>query len=232
MARSPRRWRERSPTAPRCASGGRRRGGDRGRRPGRRHEQKPVGLVWLSVTLARRAERLTRSVNLPGRGRRARPRDHRGDAPVAARSAAPAPEASTRRPAPALMGALASPRAMSRGATARLFVAVDPPRRCASTGRVGARGAADARGGRPAARCGCWMRVAAPDAVLPRQPPGRGDRRVRAALAACAEDAVRAAVGAPLWLPRGARARSRSRSTTTADELAGLQDASPARCAA
>ena len=72
-------------------------------------------------------------------------------------------------------------------------------------GRLGAR-----RGG---ARCAARRarrrplrlldrRGAAPDAVLPRQPPGGGDRRDRPRRSsACATEVGELSVGAPLWLP-------------------------------
>ena len=117
---------------------------------------------------------------------------------------------------------------MSRGATARLFVAVDPPRRCArswSGGRAPSpwrrRALRGLRAGAAAARPG----LAAPDAVLPRQPARwRRSRRSARRLQPCGEHSVRAVGRRAAVAAAAAPARARGRrSTTTAASSRGVQ---------
>ena len=84
--------------------------------PGGGSEEKPVGLVWLSVAGAE-GERAHALGEPPGRALgRARSRDHGGDAPDP-----PRPVGGRRARRPSIAGE------MSRGAKARLFVALDLP---------------------------------------------------------------------------------------------------------
>ena len=163
MGRSRRRSRARSPTArvsawARTSASGHRRGGPRRRQRGEARRAR----------VAERHARRLRAADTLGQpprwqSRRARPCDDDRAAPGAARvdrlrRVQRLPSTARRRAAEV---ALASPGAMSRGATARLFVAVDPPaagaRGTASSGRAAWRWRRARRAAR-AARCGCWTR--------------------------------------------------------------------------
>ena len=124
---------------------------------------------------------------------------------------------------------------MSRGATARLFVAVDPP--AAVRERARRRGRARRRSRRvertPSAAAPARSGVAAPDAVLPRQPPGRRDRgdRLRRS-SACASDMGELSLGRPAVASAAPPARAGGRGPRRRGALASLQRRSWRRSAA
>ena len=161
--------------------------------PGGGTEQKPVGLVWLSVTLAD-DEPLTRSVNLPGGRVDVRDRATTVAMHLLRRALSEAPSDASRRVRQ--MARARHSKAVRGGRPARLHVASS-----SSSGPAVRRGGAHGR--RRARRAAATGRaVAASDAVLPRQPPGGGDRDARQRRSpACAEPACELSVGAPLWLP-------------------------------
>jgi 2'-5' RNA ligase len=93
---------------------------------------------------------------------------------------------------------------MSRGATARLFVAVDPPQQACARLHEWARAVADAA--RVAGSARGSLRVLDPQSLhltlcfLGDRPVGEIES-LAAALAPCAAQACELSVGAPLWLP-------------------------------
>ncbi|HLL93048.1 MAG TPA: RNA 2',3'-cyclic phosphodiesterase [Solirubrobacteraceae bacterium] len=96
---------------------------------------------------------------------------------------------------------------MSRGATARLFVALDPPQEVCEELAAWARSVASGSGARPTARHdGRPMRVLEARSLhltlcfLGNRPVTEIDA-LPGALAACAEPVGELSVGAPLWLP-------------------------------
>ena len=122
---------------------------------------------------------------------------------------------------------------MSRRATARLFVAADPPAPVREQLAGWARAAAAATpSAESAAAAPAGSREPAPDAVLPGQPPGRGDRGDRLG----AGRVRRATWASCRWEPRcgcrrRARARWRSRSTTRRESWPACTRRSPPRSA-
>jgi len=95
---------------------------------------------------------------------------------------------------------------MSRGVTARLFVAIDPPAPVREELAIWARGAASGLGWRVAGRSGRPLRLLAPDLLhmtlcfLGERPVGEIEAIV-AALGTCGAHVGPLSVGAPLWLP-------------------------------
>ncbi|HXN39630.1 MAG TPA: hypothetical protein VN892_16465, partial [Solirubrobacteraceae bacterium] len=96
---------------------------------------------------------------------------------------------------------------MSRGATARLFVALDPPQEVCEELAAWARSVAIGSGARPTARhAGRPMRVLEAHSLhltlcfLGNRPVTEIDA-LSGSLASCAEPVGELSVGAPLWLP-------------------------------
>jgi RNA 2',3'-cyclic 3'-phosphodiesterase len=118
---------------------------------------------------------------------------------------------------------------MARGATMRLFVAIDPPRGVCEQLAAWTRQAAVASGLRTAAR-GAPLRLLDARSLhltlcfLGERPAQEVDA-IDAALDACATDVGELSVGAPLWLP-ARRARALAVEVhDRAGELGGLHDA-------
>ena len=172
---------------------------------------------------------MTRSVNLPGGRadvrdrattvamhllRRALLQAHGRDRACARRRATRGASIARAMSAPSHSAAVRGGRPAGAGARAagRVGARWRPPRWRAPAGR--------------SARAPAGRRGAAPDAVLPRQPAGRGDRRLAAALGGVrAPRAASCRSARRCGCRRGARARWRWRSTTATGELAALHAA-------
>jgi RNA 2',3'-cyclic 3'-phosphodiesterase len=113
---------------------------------------------------------------------------------------------------------------MSRGATARLFVAVDPPASVREELAVWARDAALRSGLQLPAGAGRPLRLLEPEALhltlsfLGSRPVGEIEA-IGSALGACAAQVGELSVGAPLWLPPR---RPRALAVEIHDEAGGL----------
>jgi RNA 2',3'-cyclic 3'-phosphodiesterase len=116
---------------------------------------------------------------------------------------------------------------MSRGATARLFVAVDPPTSVREELVEWARGVA--AGARMAGSSRGWLRLLDADSLhltlcfLGSRPVGEIEALARA-LAARAEPSVELSIGAPLWLPTRRPSALAVEVVDRTGELARLQE--------